>query len=225
VIFLDEVDSFGARGGAAGQDLDGRVLGALLHELQGLGSSRNLLVIGATNRIDLCDEALIREGRLGDRRYFLARPDRAAARAILSRGLGPDLPYADASAGRERVLEIALAHLYAREGGAGVLARATLADGAALEIRARDVVSGAMLASALERAKHAAARRSIDGGPGLAPEDLVGALDAALDGEARRLGSEHAARRTLDHPDARRIARVSVAPERQLASHRYARLG
>jgi proteasome-associated ATPase len=225
VIFFDEVDSFGARGNGASTDLDGRVLAALLHELQGLGSSRNLLVLGATNRIDLCDEALIREGRLGDRRYFFSRPDRTAARAIFERLLGRELPYADPDEGRQRMLEIALAHLYARSGGAGVLARATLADGASLEIRARDVVSGAMLASAVERAKHAAARRSLEGGPGLAAEDLLAALDAALDGEARRLGSEHAARRTLDHPEARRIARVQVAPERQIPFHRYARLG
>jgi proteasome-associated ATPase len=199
------------------------MLGALLHELQGLGSSRNLLVIGATNRLDLCDEALIREGRLGDRRYFLRRPDRRAARALLEKRLLPELPYADPAAGSGRLIEPALEHLYARSGGAGVLARATLGDGNTLEIRARDVVSGAMLAGAVERAKHAAAHRALGGGPGLAPEDLLAALDEALDGEAQRLGSEHAARRTLDHPDARRIARVAVAPERRLHAHRYTR--
>jgi proteasome-associated ATPase len=223
VIFLDEVDSFGARGNGAGHDLDGRVLGALLHELQGLGSSHNLLVIGATNRIDLCDDALVRPGRLGDRRYFFRRPDRRAARSILAGNLLPELPFADPQSGREQMIEIALAHLYAREGGAGVLARATLGDGTGFEIRARDVVSGAMLASAVERAKHVAAQRVLGGGPGLAPEDLLAALDEALDGEALRLGSEHAARRALDHPDARRIARVTVAPERRLHPHRYAR--
>jgi proteasome-associated ATPase len=223
VFFFDEIDGFGARGSGLGQDLDGRVLGALLHELQGLGSSRNLLVIGATNRLDLCDEALIREGRLGDRRYFLRRPDRSAARVLLARRLLPELPYADPVAGAAPLIDAALEYLYARSGGAGVLARATLGDGTTFEIRARDVVSGAMLASAVERAKHAAAQRALAGGPALVPEDLLAALDEALDGEARRLGSEHAARRTLDHPEARRIARVALAPERRLHAHRYVR--
>jgi proteasome-associated ATPase len=221
VVFLDEIDSYGARDAGALHDVDSRVMGALLHELDGLGSARNVLVIGATNRLDLCEDALVREGRLGDHRYFLTRPDRAAARAILSGYLTADLPYAHGDGAVELVREAALAHLYAPNGGAGVLARATLGDGSAFEIRPRDVVSGAMLASAVGRAKHAAAQRSLRATTGLAAEDLLEALDEALDAEARRLCSPRVAARALDHPRAAEIVRVELAPERRLRRHRH----
>ncbi len=226
VIFLDELDTFGARGVGIGQDIDGRVLNTLLTELDGLGSTKNVLCIGATNRLDLCDAALIRAIRMGERIYHIPRPGRAATRQILSKYLTEDLPYADRESGiggASYLLEVASTYLHAPEGGAPPIATATFQDGSTQEIRPADVLSGALLASAVGRAKHAAAYRHLDGGTGIATEDLLEALDEALTAEARKLERPHVAVQTLDIPRADEIVRMQVAPERRLRRHRYLR--
>lgn len=79
VLFFDELDSVGiARGGGGGGgDAGGasdRVLNQLLTEMDGVGSKKNLFFIGATNRPDILDEALIRPGRL-DQLIYIPLPD------------------------------------------------------------------------------------------------------------------------------------------------------
>lgn len=222
VIFMDEFDHHGARGAGIGQDLDGRVMGALLTEIDGLGSADNVLCIAATNRLDLCDEALVRHRRMGDRIYYVPRPRREGTHQILRKYLTPDLPYGN-GASSDALVEQAVAYLHAREGGAGTLAKVTLRNSEQHEIKASHVLSGALLASAVERAKHRAAHRYLESGGGISTEDVLGALDEALTSEARKLSAPHVAQRVLDTPYAEEIVRVELPPERRLRRHRYMR--
>jgi proteasome-associated ATPase len=234
VIFLDEIDSFGARGAGIGQDIDGRVLGTLLTELDGVESADNIFCIAATNRLDLCDDALVRSGRLGERVYRVPRPGRAAARQIFAKYLTPELAYRPTGDGREPstvLIEAAVAHLYhAADGSAGALATVTLASSERRAIRAPDVVSGALIASAVESAKRAAAVRHLVAGRtaagepvDLGLEDLLDALDGALAAEVEKLRTPLAARRMLDFRGAEEIVRVDVPTDRPPSRHRYLR--
>lgn len=86
VLFFDELDSVGiARGSGAGGDGGGagdRVLNQLLTEMDGVGAKKNLFFIGATNRPDILDEALIRPGRL-DQLIYIPLPDKPSRINIL----------------------------------------------------------------------------------------------------------------------------------------------
>lgn len=227
VIFFDEIDTFGSRGVGIGQDIDGRVLGALLSELDGLEVTSNVLCIGATNRLDLCDAALVRAGRMGDRIYDIPRPAREATEAILSGYLRGALACAGATPAD--VARAATSYLHSRQGGAGRIATLTLRSGEQREVSAADVLSGALLAGAVERAKHAAAHRELTAASdasdvtNLRLEDLLQALDEALTAEAQKLKEPHFARQVLQIPNAQEIVRVVLADERRVARHRYLR--
>ena len=80
VLFFDELDSVGTARGSGGGDAGGagdRVLNQLLTEMDGVGSKKNLFFIGATNRPDILDEALIRPGRL-DQLIYIPLPDKGS---------------------------------------------------------------------------------------------------------------------------------------------------
>jgi proteasome-associated ATPase len=220
VLFFDEADTFGRRSGAAGSHVDDRVLGALLAEMSGLEPRDNVFCVAATNRLDLCDEALVRQGRLGDRIYRIPRPGREGARQIFAKYLGPDLPYAPGTdAGR--CIEAAVASLYAPRGGRPALATAVLVDGTRRELPPAAVVSGALIAATVREAcATAAAREDFDEG-GLRVEDVLAALDRGLAAEVEKLRAPPAARRILDWPDAEDIVRVEVPLERRPHRHRY----
>ena len=225
IICFDEVDTFGARGTSVGHTVDDRVMSALLVELSGLEPGGRILCVAATNRLDLCDEGLMRPGRFGDRVYVIPRPDRTAARQILAKYLTPDLPYAPAGDGPAcpgACIDAAVAYLYG-QGGAGTLATATLVSGDRIAVTAAHVMSGALIASAVEHAKHVAAERHRDAGDGLAVEDLLDALDRALAAEAEKLRLPHAARRNLHLPRADEIIRVELPTRRSPPRHRYLR--
>jgi proteasome-associated ATPase len=222
VIFFDEVDSFGLRGVGIGHDIDGRVLGALLEEIDGLEPADRVLCVGATNRLDLCDGALVRPGRLGDAVYSIPRPSREAARAIFAKYLTADLPYA-ASGDAAAFIDAAVSYLYAPHGGAPALATVTLASGERREVLPAAVMSGALIASAVTEAKSAAADRHTTVHDGLTLEDVLAALDRALAAEAEKLRAPHAARRILDGPGAEEIVRVEMPAHSRPARHRYLR--
>jgi transitional endoplasmic reticulum ATPase len=86
VLFFDELDSVGiARGSGGGGDGGGagdRVLNQLLTEMDGVGSKKNLFFIGATNRPDILDEALIRPGRL-DQLIYIPLPDKPSRTNVI----------------------------------------------------------------------------------------------------------------------------------------------
>jgi transitional endoplasmic reticulum ATPase len=94
LIFLDEVDALApVRGHASDGGTTDRVVAALLTELDGVESLRNVVVIGATNRPDLIDPAMLRPGRL-ERLVYVPPPD-AAARAEILRAVAKNVPLAD----------------------------------------------------------------------------------------------------------------------------------
>jgi proteasome-associated ATPase len=217
VIFFDELDSFGARGGSPGHEIDDRVMGTLLAEIDGLERSDGVFVIGATNRLELIDDAILRQGRFGDRIVDVPRPNRVATRAILEGLLAPGLPWADDES-PDTAVAAAVSFLHAPEGAAGAVVRLTFNDGASQEVRARDVVSGALLASSVREAKKVAATRQLQRGSGLQGADVVDALDQALCAEARKLSAVSVARRSLSHPRANEIVAVEVPAERRVSA-------
>lgn len=86
VIFIDEIDAIGkkrARSASAGNDERDQTLNALLTEMSGFNDNQGIIVIGATNRLDTLDEALLRPGRF-DRHIEIGLPDINARRQILA---------------------------------------------------------------------------------------------------------------------------------------------
>jgi transitional endoplasmic reticulum ATPase len=85
VLFFDELDSIGTARGSSQGDAGGagdRVMNQLLTEIDGVGAKKNVFFIGATNRPELLDEALLRPGRL-DQLIYIPLPDLAARQGIL----------------------------------------------------------------------------------------------------------------------------------------------
>ena len=86
ILFFDELDSIGKARGGAGADGDGggsgdRIINQLLTEMDGIGAKKNVFIIGATNRADILDPALMRPGRL-DQKIFIPLPDLKSRVAI-----------------------------------------------------------------------------------------------------------------------------------------------
>jgi proteasome-associated ATPase len=229
VLFFDELDTYGARGPGIGQDIDGRVMGALLSELDGLEPSSNVFCVGATNRLDRCDSALVRSARLGDRIFRIPRPGRDATAQILTRYLPPELAYADSSA--DLLIEAATSYLHTPVGGIGAIATVVLQNGERREIQAADLLNGALLSTAVQNAKHVAARRDLRGNgvgngavTGLSLEDLLDAIDDAIAAETEKIATPHAARAVLEFSNSDEIAHVEVAESRRLVRHRHLRV-
>src|SRR5919205_894636 len=95
IVFFDEMDSlFRTRGTGISSDIETTIVPQLLAEIDGVESLRNVIVIGASNREDLIDPAILRPGRL-DVKIKIERPDEQAARSIFSQYLTTTLPLAD----------------------------------------------------------------------------------------------------------------------------------
>ena len=93
VIFFDEMDSlFRMRGSGISSDMEATVVAQFLSEIDGVESLKNVIVIGASNRQDLIDPAVLRPGRL-DLKVKVNRPDRDAAYDIFTKYLTGDLPF------------------------------------------------------------------------------------------------------------------------------------
>ncbi len=92
IVFFDEMDSlFRTRGTGICSDMESTIVPQLLAEIDGVETLKNVIVIGASNREDLIDPAILRPGRL-DVKIKIERPDEAAAAQIFGRYLTPDLP-------------------------------------------------------------------------------------------------------------------------------------
>lgn len=160
VIFFDEMEAlFRTRGTGISSDVETMIVPQLLAEMDGVESLGNVVIIGASNRADMIDPAVLRPGRL-DVRIRVDRPDHDGALDIFSKYLTPRLPVADSEVARHGSLEGALHAmaeaavdvLYARDDQA-VLFDATLASGRRVRIHMADIVSGALIAGIVERAK------------------------------------------------------------------------
>ncbi len=163
VVFFDEMDAlFRSRGSGVSSDIETTVVPQLLTELDGVEGLSNVIVIGASNREDMIDPAILRPGRL-DVKIEITRPDRAAAAEILGIYLTADLPLAEgdvAQAGSPQAAVNAMA-------AAAVDYIFGLEDGPAH-------VSGAMLRNIVNRAKTRAIKSQIAGeGKGISTQHLV----------------------------------------------------
>ena len=97
IVFFDEMDSlFRTRGTGISSDIESTIVPQLLAEIDGVESLKNVIVIGASNREDLIDPAILRPGRL-DVKIKIERPDEASARADLR-----PVPHARPAARRRR---------------------------------------------------------------------------------------------------------------------------
>src|SRR6202011_2783355 len=98
IVFFDEMDSmFRTRGSGISSDVETTIVPQLLAEIDGVEGLRNVIVIGASNRQDLIDPAILRPGRL-DVKVKIERPDQSAAVDIFGKYLTSDVPIAESEA-------------------------------------------------------------------------------------------------------------------------------
>ncbi len=154
----------------------------LLAEIDGVESLRDVIVIGASNREDLIDPAILRPGRL-DVKIKIERPDEEAAAQIFSRYLTPDLPLDAAEVERlgggdpvkavSAVIEETVREMY-RADDENRFLEVTYQNGDKEVLYFRDFASGAMIENIVRRAKKLAIKRAIAGeGDGIRTADLL----------------------------------------------------
>ena len=195
VIFFDEMEAlFRTRGTGVSSDVETMIVPQVLAEIDGVESLRNVVIIGASNREDMIDPAILRPGRL-DVKIRINRPDAAAAEEILARHLTADLPLApaelaahggDHAATAASLRRVVVEALYARNDATAVLeiTEAHAAGGTSTRVlHLADFTSGAMLAAIVSRAKTASIKDELAGGAG----GLSAArLRSAVETEARQ---------------------------------------
>ena len=185
IVFFDEMDSlFRTRGSGISSDVESTIVPQLLSELDGVESLRNVIVIGASNREDLIDPAILRPGRL-DVKIKIGRPDTASARQIFSIYLRHDVPLAaeeleahdgDRSALVDAVIERTVDTMYSEDDSNRFL-EVTYAGGDREVLYFKDFSSGAMIENIVRRAKKDAIKREIaEGTRGVRTQDLLDAI-------------------------------------------------
>ena len=184
IVFFDEMDSlFRTRGTGISSDVESTIVPQLLSELDGVESLKNVIVIGASNREDLIDPAILRPGRL-DVKIKISRPDAEAARQIFGIYLGSDLPLDEgelAEAGTAealiaRMIDETVELMYSTDSENRFL-EVTYANGDREILYFKDFSSGAMIENIVRRAKKDAIKREIAGGlGGLKVADLLAAI-------------------------------------------------
>ncbi len=184
VVFFDEMDAlFRTRGTGISSDVETTIVPQLLAEIDGVEGLRNVIVIGASNRQDLIDPAILRPGRL-DVKIKIERPDRDAARDIFSKYLTRDLPIAeveirrhgDAQAAIEVMVAATVDKMFSLSEENRFL-EVTYANGDKEVLYFKDFASGAMIESVVRRAKKLALKRHIAGAPkGITTDDLLAAV-------------------------------------------------
>jgi len=190
IIFFDEMDSmFRTRGSGVSSDMESTIVPQLLAEIDGVERLRNVIVIGATNREDLIDPAILRPGRL-DVKIRIQRPDESAAAQILARYLTSDIPldpallesiHQDHFAALRRLIDVTVAEMYALVPENEFL-EVTYQNGEKEVLYYKDFASGAMLENVVRRGKKLAIKRIIGGGEaGLSLDDLRHAFRQEFD--------------------------------------------
>ncbi|MEX0864395.1 MAG: proteasome ATPase [Acidimicrobiia bacterium] len=174
IVFFDEMDSlFRTRGTGISSDVESTIVPQLLSELDGVESLKNVVVIGASNREDLIDPAILRPGRL-DVKIKINRPDPVAAREIFRIYLSDATPLdreerdrfeGDDATYIEQMIEITVEDMYA-ETEENQFLEVTYANGDREILYFKDFSSGAMIENIVRRAKKDAIKRLIAGGPG-----------------------------------------------------------
>ena len=175
IIFFDEMDSmFRTRGTGVSSDMESTIVPQLLAEIDGADKLQNVIIIGATNREDLIDPAILRPGRL-DVKIRVDRPNRNAAQQILLRYLSNDLPFGEECQIAD-IVELTIDRIFAETAGNRFL-EITYQNGEKEELLYKDFLSGAMLENIVRRAKKKAIKRRIDGGDGgIITSDLISSV-------------------------------------------------
>ncbi len=175
IVFFDEMDSmFRTRGSGISSDMESTIVPQLLAEIDGVEGLRNVIVIGATNREDLIDPAILRPGRL-DVKIKIERPDAVAARQIFAQYLTDEIPIA-ADEEVSSMIEATVAEMY-RDDEVNRFLEVTYQNGDKEILYYKDFASGAMIENIVRRAKKLAIKRVIAGGArGVSTADLLASI-------------------------------------------------
>lgn len=169
IVFFDEMDSlFRTRGSGVSSDVENTIVPQLLSEIDGVEGLENVIIIGASNREDMIDPAILRPGRL-DVKIRLDRPDESAAREIFATYLTPNVPIhaeelardgGDVSTTLRRLIDGVVATTYART-DENRFVEVTYASGETETLYLGDFVSGALIRNVVDRAKKAAVKHEL----------------------------------------------------------------
>jgi proteasome-associated ATPase len=185
IVFFDEMDSlFRTRGSGISSDVESTIVPQLLSELDGVEGLKNVIVIGASNREDLIDPAILRPGRL-DVKIKIERPNQVAAAQIFGIYIGTDMPldpdelthHGSREGMVDRMIEAVVADMYSTA-DANRFLEVTYANGDKETLYFKDFASGAMIENVVRRAKKEAIKREIAGGErGVRVQDLSEAIN------------------------------------------------
>ena len=185
IVFFDEMDSiFRTRGTGISSDVESTIVPQLLSELDGVETLKNVIVIGASNREDLIDPAILRPGRL-DVKIKIERPDAAQAADIMAKYLNPSVPIhpedvarasGDVKVTTARMIQSTIDRMYS-EAEDNRFLEVTYASGDKEILYFKDFNSGAMIENIVRRAKKEAIKRFLSTGEkGIKNEDLSHAI-------------------------------------------------
>jgi proteasome-associated ATPase len=186
IVFFDEMDSlFRTRGTGISSDMESTIVPQLLAEIDGVETLKNVIVIGASNREDLIDPAILRPGRL-DVKIKVERPDESAAQSIFHRYLRPDLPLdteeveslggGDPAKAVQVMIEKTVESMYSTADENRFI-EVTYQNGDKEVMYFKDFSSGAMIENIVRRAKKLAIKREIAGdGRGIKVQHLLDSI-------------------------------------------------
>jgi proteasome-associated ATPase len=184
IVFFDEMDSiFRTRGSGVSSDVENTIVPQLLSEIDGVETLQDVIVIGASNREDMIDPAILRPGRL-DVKIKIERPDEEAAKEIFRIYLHPGLPlhpdlvkhHESDQHAIDTLIDETCHRMYA-EVEENRFLEVTYANGDKEILYFKDFNSGAMIENVVARSKKYAIKRYLDEGQrGLKEEDLFKAI-------------------------------------------------
>ena len=183
IVFFDEMESlFRTRGTGISSDMEATIVPQLLAEIDGVETLKNVIVIGASNREDLIDPAILRPGRL-DVKIKINRPDHDSAAQIFSQYLTTEVPLdtseitdlggGDAAKAVQSMIERTVEEMY-RTDETNQFLEVTYQNGDKEIMYFKDFSSGAMIENIVRRAKKLAIKRELAGGSrGVRTQDLI----------------------------------------------------
>ena len=185
IVFFDEMDAlFRTRGSGISSDVETTIVPQLLAEIDGVEHLRNVIVVGASNRQDLIDPAILRPGRL-DVKVKIERPDAVAAVDIFNKYMTAELPIHPSELSQnggeiqpavDRMITATVEEMYSLEEENRFL-EVTYANGDKEVLYFKDFASGAMIESVVRRAKKLALKRYIKSSEkGINLDDLLNAV-------------------------------------------------
>jgi proteasome-associated ATPase len=184
IVFFDEMDSiFRTRGSGVSSDVENTIVPQLLSEIDGVEGLENVIVIGASNREDMIDPAILRPGRL-DVKIKIERPDAEAARDIFAKYILPTLPIhvddlAEHGGSADATVNAMIQHTVERmytESEENRFLEVTYANGDKETLYFKDFNSGAMIQNIVDRGKKMAIKDLLTNGQrGLRMQHLLAA--------------------------------------------------